>query len=532
MPPILPLLLAFAALILSAEGFHLSIQAPWALLLLAPLPHLCARIARRLLLRGRFSSAQRALQALQHAPSIAFWLAVLLCGWLQTLEQWIGRPLGLMVWPDLWVLLAIGPYILYEVLAIDARSRLQARDRENLARYRRYQWRALLGLLVPLALFLAVSTAFGASELTRIRLDEVGIYSVAYSVLLLLGFAALLPWILTRAWDTRPLPQGPLRAVFDKVAQHANFKARDIYLWNTEGSMANAAIVGLGSRLRVVLFSDALLSQLDARQLAAVYAHEIAHAKRGHVVLFALWAIAAFLGGDLLGRHFFPEDPWMQVACLLGSLVLWFLFFGWLSRRCELEADLFASQLFGTHEPIASALEAVGGRLRDVAGWRHFSTAKRIAFLERAAQDPAIGRRLERGLSWLFAVGLLLALSTGALFLMREWKRMPADLIQADLRLGHFQAAVQRADTGVVLDLAQQSLVDAARLVDRDGLSSAELEMRALEAALDLRLADAQRLLLLGAARGDWELAELALALEPEGGALPARFQQRWGALK
>jgi hypothetical protein len=82
------------------------------------------------------------------------------------------------------------------------------------------------------------------------------------------------------------------------------------------------------------------------------------------------------------------------------------------------------------------------------------------------------------------------------------------------------------------LDLAQQTLVDAARLVDRDGLSSEELEQRALDAASERRLADAQRLLLLGAARGDWELAELALALEPDGGALPTRFEQRWAALK
>ena len=71
--------------------------------------------------------------------------------------------------------------------------------------------------------------------------------------------------------------------------------------------MSNAAIVGVGGR-RVVLFSDSLLASLPPGELAAVYGHEIGHAKSRHVAVFLVWTLAFFIAGDWLAAELAPEE--------------------------------------------------------------------------------------------------------------------------------------------------------------------------------------------------------------------------------
>ena len=57
--------------------------------------------------------------------------------------------------------------------------------------------------------------------------------------------------------------------------------------------MANAAIVGAGSRRRIVVFTDLLLARLDDDEVAAVFAHEAAHAQRRHLSRYAALGLLA-----------------------------------------------------------------------------------------------------------------------------------------------------------------------------------------------------------------------------------------------
>src|SRR5262249_6269763 len=157
-------------------------------------------------------------------------------------------------------------------------------------------------------------------------------------------------------------------------------------------------ILGVGPRHRVVLFSDLLLAQLGPRELAAVFAHEIGHAFRRHVRIFVTWAAGFFMAADLVARHLFADSPWVSGGFVVGAMLAWYWAFGFLSRRFELEADLFSLDLLGDPGALIAALERVGGAFRDVASWRHFSTAARVRFIERAATDPAVGDRLRREL--------------------------------------------------------------------------------------------------------------------------------------
>ena len=147
--------------------------------------------------------------------------------------------------------------------------------------------------------------------------------------------------------------------------------------------MANATILGAGARRRVVLFSDQLLSMLNVRELCAVYAHESGHAKRGHVGLFLTFSVGWVLIADVALQALFKGgEVTLAVAIGAGFVALWVLFFGWISRRAELDADLFALETSQDLGALVSALERVCGCLlytspspRDQRGSRMPSSA-------------------------------------------------------------------------------------------------------------------------------------------------------------
>jgi hypothetical protein len=216
--------------------------------------------------------------------------------------------------------------------------------------------------------------------------------------------------------------------------------------------------------------------------------------------------------GDLVAEHLFHDQPAWAWVTLLAVMGVWFLLFGWLSRRFELEADLFSLDLLGEVRSLISALEKVGGRLRDVASWRHFSTAERVEFLERAQLDPNVGRRLRRDLrrfTW-FGVGLFVI--TGVLQITRLLGTLPEDRVRAELRLGHYERAHE---------LAAQARLDPpmAELVERAWETRADPSIRALaaHALAAVREGDFERAIQwveLARARGDEAMMRIGLLLE------------------
>jgi Zn-dependent protease with chaperone function len=370
-----------------------------------------------------------------------------------------------------------------------------------------------LASLLPLAAYVAISAAIGASERLRVEIEEIGLLHAGYAAALLVLLVLVLPFLLGWALDTTPVPPGALRELLDEVARAAGFRARAILVWNTGGNLANAAIVGVGSRTRTVLFSDALLAQLDARELAAVYAHEIAHARAHHVPIFVAWVLAFFLGGDLAAQALFPHSEWLAGSLLLSMMGLWFVFFGWLSRRYELEADLYAIALLGDPAAMISALERVGGALRDLASWRHFSTARRVEFLERAAREPELARRFRARLRRWSLAGLLLFVLVVALEGRRIGQEYGSDRLRAQLRLGEYAAAQEQARALPALSPELHALVLRAGSIGHDVGDAGELEALARAALAREDMQAALEWLQLGALRGRADLGREALEL-------------------
>lgn len=422
-----------------------------ALVLLLPLPHALSLGAARAALSGRWGLARRLALAGTVVAPIAFG-GVLWAGWAELARELDGA--SLLGWPGPALLLLLAPYVLLEALAIDARVRFASLGAGRVQGLRSFQLRLFLAALLPLGAYLALSGAVGSFESLRVRIEELELVGTAYAAGLLVLFALGLPALLARAWDTAPLPAGETREVLVGLATRAGFRFRELLLWRTGGSVANAAIVGFTRGSRIVLMTDALLRDLSLRQLSAVFSHEMGHSVRRHALLFTTWSLALFAGLELLLQldHSGTVDPRLA---LTAGVVTWFLGFGYLSRRAELDADLFALQVTQDVDDVVRALDRVGGhgsaRWKD--GWRHFSVARRILFLRAAVADPQVGQRVRRELRlWATASVLVLALSAVA-WVALQTRDLPRQRAWVALRLGDYPAAIEFATGAADADL-------------------------------------------------------------------------------
>src|SRR5262249_5492261 len=153
----------------------------------------------------------------------------------------------------------------------------------------------------------------------------------------------------------KPLPAGPLRDRLTAVARRLNFRCNDFLLWNTHGTVANAMVTGVLPRLRYVVFTDRLLSDLSVDEVEAVFGHEVGHVKHHHMLFYLGFLVASMV---VVVGAWESVLPWLSleetasdslgVQELLGIMPLLtlmggyiFLVFGFLSRRCERQADIY-----------------------------------------------------------------------------------------------------------------------------------------------------------------------------------------------
>ena len=134
---------------------------------------------------------------------------------------------------------------------------------------------------------------------------------------------------------------------------------------------SNAYFTGIGRVKRIVLY-DTLLKQMTHEEVLAVLAHEVGHWKKGHIrkrlVMTELLGLAScYLAyrltewGGLPGMLGIPQASFpaqLTILAFLGAIIAFPVtpLSSWLSRRHELEADRFATELTGTPEALASSL--------------------------------------------------------------------------------------------------------------------------------------------------------------------------------
>ena len=167
----------------------------------------------------------------------------------------------------------------------------------------------------------------------------------------------LAPKIIQMALNTRPLGDSPLRRRLEDLCRRMNLKYRDILLWQTQYSMGNAAVIGILPRMRYVLLSDLLIETMSDEQIEAVFAHELGHIVHKHmvwyVVFFAILTLASMgLTGGLNaviphvpGLRSMSHDALQLLVSGISVLVSVVVLFGFVSRRFERQADVFAARM-------------------------------------------------------------------------------------------------------------------------------------------------------------------------------------------
>ena len=470
------ILIALGAEALGELGYTTGWDLPWGLLILLPVPHLLASFARRCLHAGRFARALSIARLVQLSPPVLQLVLVCVFGWVQSTSRWTEQQPGALAWPSPGLFVALAPFVVFTLIAIDAESRIQAAGVRDQKRVRAFQVRMFLSALLPLGLYFGLAGIVAASDFLRVHVEHVALYNAVFMVVLLCLLALAMPTLMRNTWETLPIPEGPQRSLLEEVAERARFRARELLVWRTGNLMTNAAIVGVWPSSRVVLFSDALLSILSLRELAAVFAHEMGHAIRRHVWIFIAWALGFFMAADLAAQAVADFGTTWSSLTLVFVLGAWAISFGWMSRRFELEADLFSLELLDDPKSLILALERVGGRNRDKGGWRHFSTRRRVDFLLKASGDRAWARRFRARLRVLALLGAAFAAAMAGLQLKSLVASYSSDRVWAELSLGEYSAAVERALHDPPADEDLRALVGFAKDLTVDPSPKADVE--------------------------------------------------------
>jgi Zn-dependent protease with chaperone function len=272
-------------------------------------------------------------------------------------------------------------------------------------------------------------------------------------VVLSLSVFVGMPWLLRLALGLRPLPAGPLRDRLEATAGRLHFRCSDILVWNTRGGVANAMVAGVVPWVRYVLLTDRLMSELSPDEVEAVFGHEVGHVKHHHMLyyigfllvsLFLVYGLYVWLAHllHLADSSRGPDETIWQalpLVTMLGAYI--FVVFGFLSRRCERQADVYGCRAVSCTRPdccghtegtelalrgrglcstgirtFIEALEKVArlnGISRDKPGWlsswQHSTIARRVEFLQSVLADRALERSFQRRVA-LVKWGLLVVL--------------------------------------------------------------------------------------------------------------------------
>ena len=212
---------------------------------------------------------------------------------------------------------------------------------------------SVLPVLMPLCLLIGLIDCLELLEmhLPAGRPSEVMVIAsfVVGAGLIVLVTPVLIRW----AWAGRAMQAGPMREKLEGMCISGKLGYRDIIVWPTGNTVANAAVMGFWGPLRYLVVTDALLKDMSQEQVQAVFAHEVGHIRGHHLPYYGLFmvgmnllvydclkVVGIFLPGFEQGTSGEVLQFVMVVAGILGM-------FGWISRRFERDADVWSVEHTG-----------------------------------------------------------------------------------------------------------------------------------------------------------------------------------------
>ncbi|MFT7616409.1 MAG: Zn-dependent protease with chaperone function [Planctomycetota bacterium] len=345
-------------------------------------------------------------------------MAILHFGWSRLVQVELGLG-GIFLLPGILMIL---PWLAVHVSSIYHRWRLDEGERLDpwpLAGFLCFNLRVLIVPVLPCLIF-SIIAWLGTNEPTRSLMAAYPSFEMLISLGLTLSIVVFSPFLVRAAVASDPMPESPMRDRFEAIAQEGGFRFLDIRIARTHNRIVNAMFVGVAGRLRYVFMTDAILSQLSEEDLDGVFAHEMGHSRRGHILL----NMAMFLGLSLFMHLSMDVDQVESSSIAAFFLYPFFIFFVFspVAKAFESEADAFAGEILGDPGPIRRSLETMGRmypkRMKD-GGLVHPSIEQRVGFLGLYFNNPDVAkmfrhrlRRIKITIGVFFAVPLLLWINT------------------------------------------------------------------------------------------------------------------------
>lgn len=232
------------------------------------------------------------------------------------------------------------------------------------------------------------------------------------TVFMLLANLLYTSWIIPLFNKLTPLNDGELKQSIESFCQKVQFPLTNIFVidGSKRSAKGNAFFSGFGKKKKVVLY-DTLIEKHTVEELTAVFAHEVGHYKKRHIIystvlsllqmgliLFLLSRMIQFseisyaMGGNITAIHLNILAFGILISPLSHLLGLLMNYF---SRKNEYEADAYAVQNFGA-KPLISALKKLSSdHLSNLtphpayvfAHYSHPPLVQRVAAMEQIAEN-------------------------------------------------------------------------------------------------------------------------------------------------
>lgn len=168
-----------------------------------------------------------------------------------------------------------------------------------------------------------------------------------------------------------PLPDGELKESIHSYSAKVNFPLTNIFVMDgsKRSSKGNAFFSGLGKKKKVVLF-DTLIEKHSVEELTSVFAHEVGHYKKKHIIVGTIFSIGmmGFMLFLFSKMAYNAEVSWAmggQTSALHLNLLAFGLLYSpistllgivgnVLSRKNEFEADAYAKETYSAASLVSS----------------------------------------------------------------------------------------------------------------------------------------------------------------------------------
>lgn len=170
-----------------------------------------------------------------------------------------------------------------------------------------------------------------------------------------------------------PMEEGELKSSIQNYCDKVNFPLKNIFIMDgsKRSSKGNAFFSGLGRKKKVVLF-DTLVEKHSVPELTAVFAHEVGHYKKKHILFTTIFSIGLMgfmlflfsrmaynsevswaMGGETSALHLnllafgILYSPISTILGIIGNVI---------SRKNEYEADTYAKETYDS-TPLITGLK-------------------------------------------------------------------------------------------------------------------------------------------------------------------------------